>query len=185
MWLHTLVKINGSDKDDIPWLQALASGKLDEQQVYTSIKQQEPKPLKQLPPAATLIAWLILSHHRFPVPHDKKKWRDEPAPDMAAITRRIQQDWGYENRQDEQQYNKRLQACFERPDGFLSQSLLWIGQLKNWAQHLHAGLPHLQQSMQDGSYRCMMKRLKFHCCDILRLFLCHSAERKSVFMDGH
>lgn len=156
LWLYALVKKCNSQNDDQAWLQAIASGKLDEPRLRTIIKQQEPKPLEPLPPAAKMVAWLILSHHRLPLPDDKKQWRDVPAPDIATIAKRVTQAWGYENRKDEQDYQKRLKACFENPIGLLSQSLIWIGQLRSAAQRLQAELPQLEQSLKDGSYRLIL-----------------------------
>lgn len=158
LWLSALIQSCNSQNDDRLWLQTLASGNLDEPRLYAIIKQQElkTKPLDQIPPVAKLIAFLILSHHRLPLPGDKKSWRDEPAPDMDVITRRITPDWGYENRQDELDYQARLHACFENSNGFLSQSLLWRGQLKSWSQNMLAGLPQFEQSLKDGSYRLIL-----------------------------
>ena len=55
-----------------------------------------------------------------PLPYDKENWRDEPAPDIDSVLKYITQDWGYENRRDEKEYQKRFNACFEFPNGFLS-----------------------------------------------------------------
>ena len=89
-----------------------------------------------------------------PLPYDKENWRDEPAPSIDSVLKHITQDWGYENRRDRNE--KRFNACFEFPNGMLSQSSRWLKQLKKWAQRLHDCLPIIEKSMSDGSYRLVL-----------------------------
>lgn len=153
--LYALIKTCDSQDDDTHWLMTLVNGKLDETRLKTIVKQQEQKPLDQLPPAAKLIAWLIVSHHR--LPYTSSDWRDESAPDISSVLKRITKDWGYENRRDdEQEYQKRLKACFEFPNDMLSRSSRWLKQLKKWAQRLQDCLPKIEQGMKDGSYRLIL-----------------------------
>jgi len=154
--LHATIRTNGIQKDDTLWLMNFVNGKLDETRLKNTVKQQEQKPLDQLPPAAKLISWLIVSHHRMPLPYDKENWRDEPALDIDSVLKYITQDWGYVNRRDEGEYQKRLNACFEFPDGMLGQSTQWLKQLRKWAQRLQDCLPMIEQSMSDGSYRWVL-----------------------------
>jgi CRISPR-associated endonuclease/helicase Cas3 len=140
--------------DDISWIQALTEGKMDETEIKDSIIKPLEKPLSQLPPAAKLLAWLIVSHHRLPYTFDD--WRGEEAPDISTVIRRISQSWGYENRHDEQEYKKRIDACFEFPNGLLGNSALWLRQLKKWAQRFMNLLPMIDQVMADGSYRLIL-----------------------------
>ena len=90
-----------NQNDDISWIQVLTEGNLDEMAIRDKIIQPLEKPLKQLPPAAKLLAWLIISHHRLPYTSDD--WRGESAPDVDTIVRRISKSWGYENRRNEQE----------------------------------------------------------------------------------
>ena len=154
--LHAITQTIGSQEDDTLWLKTLINGELDETRLKNTVKQREQKPLEQLPPAAKLISWLIVSHHRMPLPYDKENWRDEPAPDIDSVLKYITQDWGYENRRDEREYQKRFNACFEFPGGILSQSPRWLKQLKKWAKRLQDCLSMIEQSMSDGSYRLVL-----------------------------
>jgi CRISPR-associated endonuclease/helicase Cas3 len=152
--LHAIIQTCDSQEDEA-WLMVLANGGLDEKRLLKAmVKQQEQKPLYQLPPAAKLLAWLIVSHHR--LPYTSKEIRDEPAPEIDSVLKYITQKWGYENRQNEQEYQKRLNTCFEFPNGLLSQSSPWLKQLKKWAQRLHSCLPKIEQGMSDGSYRLVL-----------------------------
>jgi len=154
--LHAITQTSGNQENDTLWLMTLVNGKLDETRLKNTVKQQEQKPLEQLPPAAKLLSWLIVSHHRMPLPYDKENWRDDPAPDIDSVLKYITQDWGYENRRDERVYQNRCNACFEFPDGMLNQSSRWLKQLKKWAKRLQNCLPMIEQSMSDGSYRLIL-----------------------------
>jgi CRISPR-associated endonuclease/helicase Cas3 len=90
------------------------------------------------------------------LPYDKENWRDDPAPDVDSVLKYITQNWGYENRRDEKEYQKRLKACFEFPNGFLAQSSRWMKQLKKWARRLQDCLASVEQSMSNGSYRLIL-----------------------------
>ena len=154
--LNALVQGNKNSSDQ-GWLTCLIEGNLDENKLKEAITQQAPKPLHNLPPAAKLIAWLIVSHHRLPYIDIKKDdWRDERSPNIDTMLARITQSWGYENRQDEQEFNRRLSACFEFPNGLLSQSSKWQKELKKWAQRLQVCQIDIERSMADGSYRLLL-----------------------------
>jgi len=151
------VEASDSQDDDLVWLIALANGELNESQLKLIVNQRTKKPIEKLPPVAKMLSWLILSHHRMPLPLDKDNWRDEPAPDIATISKWIDQTWGYENcHENEKGYQKRLNSCFEFHNGLLSQSSIWLKQLKKWAQRLQDCLPKIQQSITDGSHRLIL-----------------------------
>ncbi|MFC1863595.1 type I-F CRISPR-associated helicase Cas3f, partial [Thermodesulfobacteriota bacterium] len=152
--LHAIIQTSGSQEDDTSWLSTLVNGELDETRL--KIIAEHKKPLEQLPPAAKLISWLIVSHHRMPLPYETKNWRDEPAPDIDSVLKYITQTWGYENRQNEQEYQKKLSDCFVFPNGLLCQSSRWMKQLKKWAQRLQDCLPMIEQGMSDGCYRLVL-----------------------------
>lgn len=152
--LHAFVKSSDKQETDEVWLIKLSSEELDESSLIEKVLQQEQKPLAQLPPAAKLLTWLIASHHRLPYTEDD--YRDEPAYDIDSIMKFITRAWGYENRQCEQEYQKRLKACFEFPNGVLSSSSLWMKQVKKWAKRLQYCLSDIKKCMEDGSYRLVL-----------------------------
>jgi CRISPR-associated endonuclease/helicase Cas3 len=154
-WISVLL-LNAlvSSKADKSWLNELMIGDFSEANLTKVVKEQKLKPLEKLPNAAKLLAWLIVSHHR--LPYSKEDWRDETAPDIDSMLKRISQAWGYENKQDEQEYQKRVKNCFEFPNGLLTQSNEWLKQVKRWANSLMSNLPLLESAMQDGSYRLVL-----------------------------
>lgn len=154
-WISVLLlnALVGS-KTDESWLGDLIKNGLCETQLKKTAKEQKLTPLDKLPKAAQLLAWLIVSHHR--LPYIKEDWRDEKAPDLSSMLKRITKEWGYENRQDESEYQKRIKHCFEFPNGLLTESKEWVRQLQRWANNLMSNLPLLDSAMQDGSYRLVL-----------------------------
>jgi CRISPR-associated endonuclease/helicase Cas3 len=155
--LNTFIK----EQDDKSWLSVLINGDIAENTLKKGLEQSQQVTLEKLPDAAKLVAWLIVSHHRLPnFSHSMKEtrnaWLDEKAPDLAIMLNRITQEWGYENKQDEQEYQKRVKHCFEFPNGFLSQSSEWLKQVKRWSNSLLQCLPLVESAMQNGSYRLVL-----------------------------
>lgn len=154
-WISVLL-LNAlvSTKSDKTWLNELSKGELSEQELSEVVKEQKERPLASLPDAAKLIAWLIVSHHR--LPYTKSDWRGQKALDLDSTLNRISKEWGYENSQDPQEYQKRVKNCFEFPQGLLSQSTEWMKQIKRWANTLTSNLPLLESAMKDESYRLVL-----------------------------
>ncbi|WP_446810786.1 type I-F CRISPR-associated helicase Cas3f [Methylomonas sp. 2BW1-5-20] len=146
--------INGAT-GDTEWLKRLADGVIDEHSIQQAVRQACNKPMADLPDAAGLIAWLIVTHHKLPDFKTKdtaKAWQDEPAPNLRKTLAYITADWGYSNESD----TDRLNQCFEFPHGLLRQSASWLTQLKTAAAKLQACLPMLEQAMADGGYRLVL-----------------------------
>jgi CRISPR-associated endonuclease/helicase Cas3 len=142
-----------SDED---WLNVLINQGIDET-CFNPNKLQTEKALAELPTAAAMIAWLIVSHHRLPLPKDKElcnKQRQVHNSSLADLLARITPAWGYENRFDE--YNLLLPKCFEFPLGLLSNSASWLTELQRRAKDLLHHLPLLKQAMNDGSWRVIL-----------------------------
>ncbi|BCV63731.1 type I-F CRISPR-associated helicase Cas3f [Shewanella algae] len=141
---------------DEVWLNSLIDKGIDETCFNTNILLKE-KALAELPTAAALIAWLIVSHHRLPLPKEQDlcdKQREVDNSSLADLLARITPAWGYENRFDE--YNALLPKCFEFPLGLLSQSQTWLTALQRRAKDLLHQLPLLDQAMNDGSWRVVL-----------------------------
>ncbi|MGV2871518.1 type I-F CRISPR-associated helicase Cas3f [Colwellia sp. E150_009] len=148
-------------RDDKTWLNDLVNGDIAEQKLKQALEETQVVALDKLPSAAKLVAWLIVSHHRLPNFSNKRKetrnkWLGVESPDLATVLKRITQEWGYENKPDEQEYQKRVKNCFEFPHGFLSQSSEWLKQVKRWSNSLLHCLPLIDSAMQDGSYRLVL-----------------------------
>jgi len=145
--LHAFINDSKSDEG---WLERLANGKIDENALKAVIKNKEDiKPLNELPLAASVIGWLVLTHHRLPILNKEDK-RKNPA-ERNDIFEQISKEWGYENPD-----NKQLEKCFEFPKGLLSQSEYWLKVLKKWASKMQGNLLLLQEVITNGSWRLIL-----------------------------
>lgn len=142
-------------RDEI-WLNVLINQGIDNNCFNANTLQKE-KALADLPTAAALIAWLIVSHHRLPLPKEEglcNNQREASNVSLEELLARITPAWGYENRFDE--YQALLPKCFDFPLGLLSNSLIWLAELKRRAKDLLQHLPLLELAMNDGSWRVIL-----------------------------
>lgn len=144
--------VNG--KTDEEWLKQLAQGELNEALLTSITAKNTKKPLEGLSPAASLIAWLIVSHHKLPLIDDDIK--HESATTFSILLARISQQWGYENSWDEADFTKRFAQCLTFANGLPSQSPPWLKPVMKWAQKMHDCLPLLTQALADGGWRLIL-----------------------------
>ena len=150
---HQWISCQTHERLDEVWLNSLINQGIDEACFNANALPRE-KALAELPTAAALIAWLIVSHHRLPLPKEEalcNNQRELGNASLEELLARITPAWGYENRFDE--YNALLPKCFEFPLGLLSNSSIWLAELKRRAKDLLHHLPFLEQAMNDGSWR--------------------------------
>lgn len=135
-------------QNDQAWLEKLSQAEIDETLLQNALKIPDAYPLRDMPPIAQWVAWLIVSHHRLPCLislDDCKTFQGDSAQSMSQMLDRIDQSWSYENRKED--YEQRLAGCFRFPHGLLSGAKKWQQQLRRWAKQL---LEH-----QDQAKRCM------------------------------
>lgn len=161
-WISVLL-LNAlvNSKSDETWLTELAQNGFTETQLKATIKTQNSTPLDKLPNGAKLLAWLIVSHHRLPnfshsAKETRSEWLGEKSETIDVLLQHITQQWGYENKIDTAEYNKRVKHCFEFPNGLLSESIQWTQKIKRWSTSLLNNLPLLESAMKDGSYRLVL-----------------------------
>lgn len=143
-------------EQDTSWLNTIIENGIDEQTFNTNQLQQD-RPLSNLPTAAALVSWLIVSHHRLPLPKEErlcKQQREHTNTDLNSLLSKISPDWGYENRFED--YQTLLTKCLQFPKGLLSDSCRWISELKRCAKDLSHHLPMLEQAMNDGCWRLVL-----------------------------
>jgi len=164
---HAFIQSNNHATDvlkDEEWLNRLSCGDIDESQLKKQIQQNEFKPLSTLPPIATLVAWLIVSHHLLPLPSQKKdecnKYRSSQEQSIKSVLGQVTKAWGYENNYDESDYQKRLKDCFSFPHGLVSNSIPWLKQVKKWSSKLLQNQKQADQSIADGSYRLILSHAR-------------------------
>jgi CRISPR-associated endonuclease/helicase Cas3 len=165
-WISTLffnAFVNG--ETDEQWLTRLKDGNIEAEHLRALVckkheqKKDKNKPLSELPPAASFIAWLVVSHHRLPSFIDEATgqppYRQVPAKNFKEIFKVITQKWGYANNYDEAD----LSRCFDYSKGLPSASAQWLKYARKNAGKLLDCLPRLEQSLEDGSWRLILH----HC----------------------
>ena len=149
--LNALVRQH--DSQDALWLSQLVQTGVSQDLLNFDLKRIQ-KPLANLPSAASLIAWLVLSHHRLPLTN--KDLRGHALGSFQEFFVLVAADYGYENRLEPREFEQRLPDCFVFPQGFLIESEAWNKQLKKWASRLLNCLPLLEKAIQDGTWRLIL-----------------------------
>lgn len=160
--LNALVKLSGQTDQDDNWLNMLINGDFDEQQLVIIINRnstESQKPLTNLPQMAQLVAWLILTHHRLPCLFDKNersKWCDQEMSNLQDMLKQITEQWGYQSKSEEADYDNRLKDCFQFQHGLLSNSSPWRKAIKKWASRLKDQQTQVQTLMANGAWRIVL-----------------------------
>lgn len=151
----------GSDSDE-QWLERLAQGEFDvlalKAEALNSAEasagiRKKTAVLDKMPIAASVLNWLILSHHRLPLKAERK---GKSANDLSKFFKKIRQEWGYENKFDEAEFTEQLPRCFEYPNGLPCDSNNWLKEVKKYAKKLQGQLPRLQQAIDNGGVRSIL-----------------------------
>ncbi len=164
-WLSILflqLFINGESQDE-QWLTRLADGEIDSQHLqdgFAALVKKNKKPLAKLPKAASFIAWLIVSHHRLPVPNEIKvckDFRNKKPENFQQLFTVISETWGYENKFDDYEVN--LKRCLHFPKGLPCESEKWLRFAKKTSNKLLGCLDLLEKCLEDGTWRLVLH----HC----------------------
>jgi CRISPR-associated endonuclease/helicase Cas3 len=156
-WISVLFIVALSkEKTDDDWLSQL-TGNTTEQDEWISSLTQEDRPLKSLPPAAKLIIWLTLSHHRLPHFKDKTdidSWsEDTPAKTFDDLLSYLSAEWRYSNPTNKDE----AEQCFRFSKGLPSQSQAWQKQAQKWTQKLLECTSLIDEAMQSGAWRLVLQ----------------------------
>ena len=146
--LKALISNTGNPNVDKGWLTTLKEGKIDEDALRASLRKSSEKPLADLPSVAKLVAWLIVTHHRLPLPGDSKS--GSSCTSLEGMLGMIDKSWGYENKVDD------LASCLEFPEGLLTNSSKWLSQIKRWSGKLLDSQDTIAQAIDNGSYRVLL-----------------------------
>ncbi|WP_428240253.1 type I-F CRISPR-associated helicase Cas3f [Gynuella sp.] len=154
--LKALINQCPSESDD-GWLTRLANGDIDEQALRQTDLCCLTAPLSELPPIAQLVAWLIVTHHRMPLPREpyaqlSNDWAGEAADKLEQVLGSINRDWGYWN----ENVRDTFKDCLTFPQGLVTNSTPWIKTIKRWAGKLLQQQTNIDRIMEDGSYRLIL-----------------------------
>jgi len=147
-WVSILFLVAIVDnKSDEEWLDYLISDEIHKK-ISKLIISDISTPLDNLPPVASMVAWLIVSHHKLPVLDEKKNAGKSIKRD--GLFKVISQSWGYEGKEkiDFKEWFK----CAELP----SKSIEWQQEVKSYAIKLKNLLPQIQTLFDSPSFRPTM-----------------------------
>jgi CRISPR-associated endonuclease/helicase Cas3 len=142
------------------WLVELSQGNIDEPSLKTYVSTKPEKLFSNHDSIAQLLMWLIVSHHRLPLPNgtleDFNQFKEANAESINECLRKITQAWGYENRRDEAEFAKRLSGCFVFPHGLMKDSILWLKDVKRWAGKLESLKSQIESIIGNKSIRLVL-----------------------------
>lgn len=157
-----LLEAIAAGKSDEEWLSLFADGKLDEAVLKKHMEEEagrsDPR-LRQLPPIANLLVWLILSHHRLPDWKEKNAFGDSEKKTLTDILHTVGARWGYENQKNDITDAAR-RRCFSFSEGFLWDTApRWRKMITKWSRRLKDcsdTLSFLMRPGQEGALRLVL-----------------------------
>ncbi|MFP4363682.1 MAG: type I-F CRISPR-associated helicase Cas3f [Spirochaetia bacterium] len=161
-WISCLIFsrfVNNCGDDDKCWLIELSNGRVN--QKMEKLNHNMDYDFSTLPVFASLVVWLILSHHKLPVyfgdkKKDKNRWKAEFSSSVQELLGIIEKDWGYQNYSEEEDFERRLSKCFDFPYGLPWQFPSWQKQCKKWATKAFDSLVLLEKSYTEKSWRSVL-----------------------------
>ncbi|MCX8957825.1 type I-F CRISPR-associated helicase Cas3f [Erwinia psidii] len=141
-WRHEWVSLRlfcawVGNRSDREWLTALSKvTAADEQQVWQNLYQDSDPPYQNpfmnLPPVATTVAWLILSHHHLPASPSGGEYPPDISRMSDWLTGQLTAEWNATNHLHPWTEQERSDAwCF--PDGTPFRSATWRGKAQKFA----------------------------------------------------
>ncbi len=173
--------------NDKKWLDFLVKNPIDEEALRETLKKDQIQyPLDDLPPLARTISWLILSHHRLPLPEkdkcnkykDYKNYKNYPLLDYKKLFKILDSGFGYKNSvnpKNEFQKNHQkipIEDCLTFKEGLLSDSSQWVKEIKKWS-----GKALKQLNSPNGCMESIFEK------GLWRIILFHS--RLSLMLGDH
>ena len=158
-WLHHLAEL--PDNPPAEWLKPLRRDGID---------PQTPAPLKNLPPLAQVVGWLILTHHRLPADPDYRAGLKETV--LVKIQDRIRAEWcgarvtpqGDDGKQEPVD-GKALAACWTFRQGLPFASRHWREHVRRVARAILARPTMTLTPWLDNPYVLHLSRLALMLAD--------------------
>jgi CRISPR-associated endonuclease/helicase Cas3 len=156
--------IRNCRSNNTDWLNELAKGNIDEKQFITSIAIKSENIFSNHDSIALSLMWLILSHHRLPLPSGRREelnhYKEITAKNIEDCLKQITVSWGYENRRDEKEFFRRVAGCFEFSMGLMSDSNVWIKDIKRWASKLVLLKPQIEILFDNNAIRAILQHAR-------------------------
>ena len=137
--------------NDEQWLKRLIDKKIDEKLLKKTLKDNK-TPLKDLPLLATMVSWIILTHHLLPkVPKDKFSV-DEELHDYKKLLKDLDSRFGYKNTSSE----SKPKDCLSFEKGLLINSSKWLNEISKRAKQASQHLALLEGITKNGVWRIIL-----------------------------
>jgi len=133
-------------KSDEEWLDSLITDEVHKKISSLTVSNIS-NPLDNLPPIASMVAWLIISHHKLPILEKYK----EKGIQLSKLFSLITASWGYENKELGKDFSEWFKYA-ELP----SKSIEWQKEIKSYAIRLKSLLPQIQVLFNSTSLRPAM-----------------------------
>lgn len=133
-----------NNKSDEEWLDYIISDEIHRKISKFKINDIS-RPLDNLPPVASMVAWLILSHHKLPILKDGYKTNSIKLPELFSF---ISSSWGYENKNEKIAFNEWFK-CAELP----SKSIEWQKEIKSTAISLKSKASQIEEIFHSTALR--------------------------------
>lgn len=170
LFFNEFVLSDNKDVTDIHWLSRIEAGNFDIQNVAEQAKNTDHRAFINLPPLASLISWLILTHHKLPVSKvrsngggssqhghtlDPRSCFFHQLHSRESMLAAISANLGYANNQDPHFYSKNIAKCFEYK-ALPSESSLWLSKVKAKAEQLRQHLPQIEHALNNDTWRLIL-----------------------------
>ncbi len=162
----------GDAPDDRMWLERLKNlsfeeaNQLPESMIRDGIDKSSLPPMKQLPPLAQAVGWLILTHHRLPANPKHKGTREKT---LDRLPGSLKAGWCGERsqRQDEKDkdYQKLKAQCWEFPQGAPFDSQTWRKHAARFARRMLEHDRLFEHNWLDNPYVLHLARLGLMLAD--------------------
>jgi CRISPR-associated endonuclease/helicase Cas3 len=145
-----------NSRKDNEWIQDGIENKIH--QSLTAIIKKEAfneEPLKNLPPIAQMIAWLILSHHKLPTTNTKnaKSYTIEDFSTLENTLDEISEEWGYDTNKDKQ---TKADECHQFKKGLPSTNPYWQLLMKRNAMQINPYINELTDCVRNGNSQLIL-----------------------------
>ena len=149
--IEGLVKLSNDFDNDTGWINMLRQGDCKFCALINEVNKNLSTRIMKLPPIASMICWLILSHHKMPAPGEKElcyNYADKLGDAYSEMLSRIQPNWGY--------CNDGTITEISFSENLLETSKEWQRQLKRWLRKLQDAADDLKKIYTDNSIRLLL-----------------------------
>lgn len=140
-----------NNKSDSEWLDSLISDEIHKNISKLKVTNMA-NPLDNLPPVASMIAWLILTHHKMPTLDEGYREEDISLSELFPL---ISSSWGYENTNEPKEFSEWFKYA-ELP----SKSIKWQEHINSYAIKLKNLLPQLHSCFDSQNKRSFMNHAR-------------------------